>query len=321
MQFLFIGLFVLAFILCIVGEIMFIIAAFRVSVVWGLCVLFLGPAQLLFLIMHWEEAKRAFGITSLGVLLGFAAIFSGLGNAAPAMEGLAETLANSGVAEEQLEALQKLAEENFEQAAQPEDTKSSAPLKLFGKDPKGFEGASLSDVRRELGRPKGQMRSGDEICLLYDRFTVFSADGESVSHVEVGDGQVSTGRGKPPVRREKTTVSTGGNEGPAVRMISNGGQRIDLKQLLVPGKITVVDFYADWCGPCKRMGPQLEQIARSDRDVVVCKVDIVNWNTPVVKQFGIRSIPNVRVFDRSGAAVGNPSSGLDEIRKNIDRAR
>ena len=104
-------------------------------------------------------------------------------------------------------------------------------------------------------------------------------------------------------------------------MISNGGQRIDLKQVLVSGKITVVDFYADWCGPCKRMGPQLEQMARSDPDVVLCKVNIVNWKKPVVKQFSIRSIPNVRVYDRNGTEVGSPTSGLSAIKQNIERAR
>ena len=320
MHFLFLALFVIAFILCICGEIMFIVAAFRVSVVWGLCVLFLGPAQFIFLIMHWEEAKKAFGVTMVGVLLGFAAIFSGMGSGGAGMEGLAETLASSGVAEEHLEALQKMAEENLDSGA--EVKKKAKPVKtskLFGKDPKSFEGATLAEVRDQLGRPKGEMKSGGEICLLYDRFSVFSADGDTVSHVEVGDGQV-TGSAAAPRRRAKAP-STGGSRGSAVRMISNGGQRIDMKQVLVPGTITVVDFYADWCGPCKRMGPQLEQLARSDPDVALCKVDIVNWNTPVVKQFGIRSVPNIRVYDRNGGAVGNPTSGLGPVKQSIERAR
>ncbi|MDP6629783.1 MAG: thioredoxin family protein [Kiritimatiellia bacterium] len=163
------------------------------------------------------------------------------------------------------------------------------------------------------------MKSGGEKCLLYDKFTVFSTDGDTVSHVEVGGGEV-TGRARSPRRRVAPTRATA-SQASTIRKIADGGQRIDLKKIIVPGKITVVDFYADWCGPCKRMGPQLEQLARSDPDVVLCKVDIVNWNKPVVKQFGIRSIPNVRVYDRNGAAVGTPTSGLGAIKQNIERAR
>ncbi len=322
MGYLFIFLFFVAMVLVVVGKIMFIVAAFRTSAVWGICVLFLqGIADFLFLIMHWEDAKKAFGIQILGILIGFAAIFSGMGNAGSAMQGLTEALAESGMSEEQVAALQKLADENFAAASKTEKAKPSKPLKLFGKDPKSFQGETLEKVREELGRPKGQMKSGEEICLLYDRFTVFSTDGETVSHVEIGEGQRPSRAGRAPRRKRASPASTGTQRGPAVRMIANGGKRIDMKQVLVPGKITVVDFYADWCGPCKRIGPQLEQIARSDPDVVLCKVDIVNWSTPVVKQFGIRSIPNIRVFDRNGAAIGSPTAGLGEAKRNIERAR
>ena len=115
-------------------------------------------------------------------------------------------------------------------------------------------------------------------------------------------------------------ASRGGNAS-EVCMISNGGKRVDMKQVLVPGKVTVVDFYADWCGPCRRMGPQLEEMALTDPDITLCKIDVVNWDTDVVKQFSIRSIPNVLVYDRNGTAVGAPSSGLAEIKQNIQRAR
>ncbi len=321
MGFLFLALFILAFILCIVGEVMLIIAAFRTSVAWGLCVLFLGPAQLFFLIMHWGEAKRPFGIAMLGVLLGFAAVFSGKASSASPIGALAEALEKSGVAEQPLAALQKLAEENMESAG--EGLKSagqpSAARTLLGSDPKRLIGSTLTEVRTELGRPKGEMTSGGEKCLLYDDFTVFATDGETVSHVEIGGAEAS-GRAKSP-RRRVTSAGATASPASAVRKIADGGQRIDLKKIIVPGKITVVDFYADWCGPCKRISPQLEQIARSDPDVVLCKVDIVDWSKPVVQQFGIRSIPNVRVYDRNGAAVGTPTAGLGAIKQNIERAR
>ena len=306
----------------VVGGIMLIIAAFRVSVVWGLCVLFLGPAGLVFLIMHWDDAKKAFGVQLLGLLLFVASFGMTMSKGASVMEPLLQKLVDSGLPEAQLEVLQKMAPElqvpepSTAQPAQPVQ-----PVRVGDKEPKDFVGATLAEAREKLGRPKGEMKSGGEICLLYDRFTVFSADGQTVSHVEVEGGTPAGGRKKVKPQAAAPQGTSGPDAIPAVSKIANGGQRIDLKKILVPGKITVVDFYADWCGPCRRMGPELEKIARTDPDVKLVKVDVVNWNTEVIKQFGIRSIPNVRVYDRNGTAVGAPTAGLTAVNQNIERAR
>jgi thiol-disulfide isomerase/thioredoxin len=89
----------------------------------------------------------------------------------------------------------------------------------------------------------------------------------------------------------------------SVEVISHGAQ-VDINQHLAFGNVTVVDFYADWCGPCRRLSPSLEQMARSDPEVALRKIDIVNWRTAVVQQFNIHSIPQVNVYDRSGRLVG-----------------
>ena len=91
--------------------------------------------------------------------------------------------------------------------------------------------------------------------------------------------------------------------GEPIEVISHGAQ-VDINQHLALGNVTIVDFYADWCGPCRRLSPSLEQMARSDAGVALRKIDIVNWRTPVVQQFNIHSIPQVNVHDRSGHLVG-----------------
>lgn len=91
--------------------------------------------------------------------------------------------------------------------------------------------------------------------------------------------------------------------GQPVEVISHGAQ-VDINQHLALGNVTLVDFYADWCGPCRRLSPSLEQMASSDSEVALRKIDIVNWRTPVVQQFNIHSIPQVNVYDRSGRLVG-----------------
>jgi thioredoxin 1 len=91
--------------------------------------------------------------------------------------------------------------------------------------------------------------------------------------------------------------------GHSIEVISHGAQ-VDINQHLALGNVTVVDFYADWCGPCRQLSPSLEQMATSDPDVALRKIDIVNWRTAVVQQFNIHSIPQVNIYDRSGRLVG-----------------
>ena len=91
--------------------------------------------------------------------------------------------------------------------------------------------------------------------------------------------------------------------GEPIKVISHG-EGVDINQHLVLGNVTVIDFYADWCGPCRQFSPNLEQMARSDPEIALRKVDIVNWKTPVAQQFNIHSIPQVNVYDRSGRLVG-----------------
>ena len=69
------------------------------------------------------------------------------------------------------------------------------------------------------------------------------------------------------------------------------------------------------------LSPKLEKIAKEDPDVVLRKVDIVKWRTPVTQQFKINSVPNVWVIDGSGRQVGKATSGFSSIRRNVAAAK
>ena len=60
----------------------------------------------------------------------------------------------------------------------------------------------------------------------------------------------------------------------------------------------LVDFWAEWCGPCRALGPVIQSLSEDYAgQVKVAKVD-VDSNPQVAMQFGIRSIPTVMLFDK-----------------------
>ena len=86
------------------------------------------------------------------------------------------------------------------------------------------------------------------------------------------------------------------------------GQEIVLKDYLVTGKTTIFDFYSEYCPPCRALSPLLEQLHQARADVAVVKVDInrpgvvgIDWDSPVVHEFGLDSIPHLKVYSPSGA--------------------
>jgi len=78
-------------------------------------------------------------------------------------------------------------------------------------------------------------------------------------------------------------------------------QNFDKEVLQAPGAV-LVDFWAAWCGPCKMLGPVVEQVAKEYGDKIkVCKVN-VDEASDVAGRYGVMSIPTLIVFQNGKIA-------------------
>jgi thioredoxin len=99
---------------------------------------------------------------------------------------------------------------------------------------------------------------------------------------------------KPAAEAPATTAS-----GPLVTTIAQDGYDSFRQQR---GKVVVIDFYADWCGPCQKLGPILEKIAgEHGGKILIGKVN-VDQNRELASREKVQGIPDVRIF-RDGAEV------------------
>mgnify|MGYP000214110387 CR=1 FL=1 len=82
------------------------------------------------------------------------------------------------------------------------------------------------------------------------------------------------------------------------------------QEVLQADRPVLVDFYADWCGPCKMMGPVVEEISGELDDVKVCKINI-DEEMEVAQRYGVMSIPTFIAF-KNGEMTGKQGRRCSE---------
>lgn len=87
------------------------------------------------------------------------------------------------------------------------------------------------------------------------------------------------------------------------------------QEVLQSDKTVLVDFYADWCGPCKMQGPVLEELANDRDDVKVCKLNIDEQRDLAI-EYGVMSIPTLMIVN--GGEVTYKEVGLTQ-RRELDK--
>lgn len=79
---------------------------------------------------------------------------------------------------------------------------------------------------------------------------------------------------------------------------------------LLDKQITVLDFYAEWCGPCRMLTPTIDELIKEyadDKDVKILKIN-VDEQPAIATKFGVKGIPNV-VFIKNGEIVKRFAGG------------
>ena len=117
------------------------------------------------------------------------------------------------------------------------------------------------------------------------------------------------GPSTPVVRPEKTL------------QINTTGQAVDLVPQLAPGYVTVVDFWADYCGACTVVGGMLAVQVAQEPSIVIRKIDVGDSDTPVAKQYDIGALPHFRLYDKRGqmryVIVGNDTLQAPTLAKQL----
>ena len=94
----------------------------------------------------------------------------------------------------------------------------------------------------------------------------------------------------------------------------------NFKSAVEKGGILFIDWWADWCGPCKAFAPVYEKVAEENPDITFAKVD-TDKEQQLAAAFGIRSIPTLMIF-RDGVPLfaqpgALPESDLEELVRKV----
>jgi thioredoxin 1 len=149
--------------------------------------------------------------------------------------------------------------------------------------------------------------SGKLLGLDAGLFTLSAPNGvkQLIAAAEVTDITVSDEKtevpARPPPRPKPATLPASASRTPASGSIQP--ER---------GKITIVDFYADWCGPCRKIGPVLEKIAEGNSDIVLQKIN-VDKHRDLMQEYNVTGIPHIIIYNKS-ADVVDTIIGCNELR-------
>ena len=94
-----------------------------------------------------------------------------------------------------------------------------------------------------------------------------------------------------------------------VALVSEGRDLPALEPHLVANKVTVFDFHAAWCPPCRKVDEHLYPILAQRSDIALRKIDVGSWDTPVAERWldDVPELPYLLIYDKQGKRVAATS--------------
>ena len=112
--------------------------------------------------------------------------------------------------------------------------------------------------------------------------------------------------------------------GADIKTLRPSDANLDIQELVVKGRVTVIDFFAVWCGPCRVVDSVVKEMMSNSPDITYRRIDIGTWSSAISKRYlgKVPQLPYVIVFDKSGQRLDD-ISGLDLVRLKsaIERGR
>ena len=120
-----------------------------------------------------------------------------------------------------------------------------------------------------------------------------------------------------------TFMASGGDKLTAANA-KNPGSEIDVSDLPAKGKITIVDFYSEYCPPCRQMAPLLKTLHEGDNKYHVVTLDVnrpkkrgIDWGSPLAQQYRIQGLPFFMVYDEEGKLMAKSERAFEIVLKAL----
>ena len=124
----------------------------------------------------------------------------------------------------------------------------------------------------------------------------------SASTLETADIMLSK-RADVPSRTTFASPSTRALPKPTAKPLNVPGQDFSFQSYFTRERVSIVYFYADWCPACRSLNPVMDAINAGIPDMQVLFMNIGDWNTPVTRQYNVRSVPYLMIYDKDGSLV------------------